>query len=316
MDRRRIRYLAEYAAFQGFLFCVRCLPVRTAFAVADTVAWCLHYVVPRRLTRYKVASQNIQLAFGSSITASQIDSIILGMWQHLFRMVVEIIQLPRRLRLYNCADILEFTGRDNCVRAMCSGRPVLFLGGHFGNWEISVNTFGHFGFPMGVVARHLDNPFLHEWFKRFRESTGNSLISKDGASGDLIEIMEQGGMASLLCDQDAGRGGLFVDFFGKPASTFKSIGLLAMQYNALIVVGGAWRLPIEQQDGRWIRFNLTTQDVIDPANFQGVNGLKELTQQFTTSLEQLIRRAPEQYFWVHRRWKSEPRIRASARGAA
>ncbi len=215
------------------------------------------------------------------------------------------------------ADVLDFLGRDDCVKAMCSGRPVLFLGGHFGNWEISVNTFGHFGFPMGVVARHLDNPYLHDWFLKFRESTGNSLIAKHGASSDLMEIMERGGMASLLCDQDAGRSGLFVDFFGKPASTFKSIGLLALQYNALIVVGGAWRLPDDcQRDNRWVRFNLTTQDVIDPADFQGTNGLAELTQRFTTSLEQLIRRAPEQYFWVHRRWKSQPGARRARRTAA
>lgn len=309
MNRRKLRYMAEYSLFQGFLFCVRCLPVRTARSFADAVAWFLHNMIPRRLTRYQVADENLQVAFGASMTAVERDAVICGMWRHLFRMVVEIVQLPRRLRLYNCADVLDFTGRDECVQAMCSGRPVLFLGGHFGNWEISVNTFGHFGFPMGVVARDLDNPYLHEWFRRFRESTGNTLISKDGGSSELVEIMERGGMASLLCDQDAGRGGLFVDFFGKPASTFKSIGLLALQYNALIVVGGAWRLPDTRQDGRWVRFNLTTQDVIDPADHQGVAGLAELTQRFTQSLEQLIRRAPEQYFWVHRRWKSEPRVR-------
>jgi KDO2-lipid IV(A) lauroyltransferase len=194
---------------------------------------------------------------------------------------------------------------------------VLFLGGHFGNWEISVNTFGHFGFPMGVVARPLDNPYLHEWFKAFRESTGNSLISKQGAGAELSEIMEKNGMASLLCDQDAGVSGLFVDFFGRPASTFKSIALLALQYNALIVVGGAWRLPdAASRDSHWVRFCLTTQDIIDPADYQGGNGINELTQRFTSALEALIRKAPEQYFWVHRRWKTSPDARRKRRTAA
>ncbi|MCA9034263.1 MAG: lysophospholipid acyltransferase family protein [Planctomycetaceae bacterium] len=316
MDRRRIRYRIEYGVFQIFLFVMRCLPVRTANQMADGVAWILFHLIPRRMTRYQVARENLQRAFGNSLNDWQIDETIHGMWRHLFRMIVEIVHLPRRLRLYNCLDILDFTGRDDCVKAMCSGRPVLFLGGHFGNWEVSVNTFGHFGFPMSVVARALDNPWLHQWFRQFRESTGNRLIDKDGASSELMRIMERGGMASLLCDQDAGRSGLFVDFFGKPASTFKSIGLLALQYNALIVVGGAWRLPDAEQAGaRWNRFNLTTEDVIDPADYQGVNGLTELTQRFTTSLENLIRRAPEQYFWVHRRWKTEPNTRRKARAA-
>jgi KDO2-lipid IV(A) lauroyltransferase len=194
---------------------------------------------------------------------------------------------------------------------------VLFLGGHFGNWEISVNTFGHFGFPMGVVARPLDNPYLHRWFQNFRESTGNSLISKQGAGTELAEIMENKGMASLLCDQDAGRSGVFVDFFGRPASTFKSIALMALQYNALIVVGGAFRLPKEsQQNTRWVRFSLTTQDVIDSNDYQGADGIGQLTQRFTTALEELVRKAPEQYFWVHRRWKTSPEARRKRKDIA
>ena len=124
-------------------------------------------------------------------------------------------------------------------------------------------------------------------------------------------------MASLLCDQDAGRSGVFVDFFDRPASTFKSIALLALQYNALIVVGGAFRLPeSSQHDCRWIRFNLATQDIIDSADFQGANGINELTQRFTSSLEALIRIAPEQYFWVHRRWKTPPDARRKRRETA
>ena len=123
-------------------------------------------------------------------------------------------------------------------------------------------------------------------------------------------------MASLLCDQDAGNSGVFVDFFGRPASTFKSIALLALQHNALVVVGGAFRLPeYAQQDCRWIRFSLTTQDIIDPADFQGANGIHELTQRFTSSLEALIRIAPEQYFWVHHRWKTPPGMRRKPRTA-
>ncbi len=104
--------------------------------------------------------------------------------------------------------------------------------------------------------------------------------------------MERNGIASLLCDQDAGRSGVFVDFFGRPASTFKSIALLALQYNALIVVGVRIDCEAEQQGARWVRFRLTTQDIIDPADFQGSNGVTELTQRFTSSLEALIRRAP------------------------
>ena len=313
----KLRQLLEYALFQTLLFVVKCLPVRASVMLATSLAWMMVRVVPQKLSRSDVAKENLKLAFGESVSDAEADRIIHGMWLHLFRMVCEIIQLPRRFRLANCADVLDFDRRNDCVRALCSDRPVLFLGGHFGNWEISVNTFGHFGFPMGVVARHLDNPYLHTWFKHFRESTGNSLILKQGAGAELSDIMEQRGMASMLCDQDAGRSGVFVDFFDRPASTFKSIALLALEYNALIVVGGAFRLPeASQKDCRWIRFNLTTQDVIDSANFQGANAVNELSQRFTSSLEAFIRKAPEQYFWVHRRWKTPPGARRKRRETA
>lgn len=309
---RRARYRLEYAVFQSVLFGLRCLPVRSCVRLADSVAWFLHVCLPKKLTRYHVAAENIRNAFGQETSDQRVDEIIHGMWKHLTRMVCEIIQLDRRFRLENCSEVLQFYGREECVQAVLQDRPVLFLGGHFGNWEISVNTFGYFGFPMGVVARDLDNPWLHDWFLRFRQSTGNRMISKQGASSEVVASMEAGEKAALLGDQDAGRRGVFVDFFGKPASTFKSIALLALQHDALIVVGGAFRLPDDQQMGsRWRQFELRTQQVIDARDFDDADGVRNITQEFTTALEQMIRCAPDQYFWVHRRWKSEPRVRKS-----
>lgn len=315
--QRRIRYLLEYAVFLSIISAIRLMPVKAAFGLADLLAWSMVRIVPKKLSRYEVARDNLRQAFGDSRTDAEIDTIIHGMWRHLFRLVCEIVQLPRFLNLYNCGDYLDFYRRDDCVKALLSSRPVLMLGGHFGNWEVAVNTFGMFGFPMGVVARELDNPWLHQWFRRFRESTGNALISKAGGGPEIAETLERGGMISLLCDQDAGKSGVFVDFFGKPASTFKSIGLLALQYDALVVVGGAYRLPPDQQSGtRWVRFNLTTEEILDARDFQGPDGLTELTQQFTTALERLIRKAPEQYFWVHRRWKTPPDARRKRKSSA
>lgn len=310
MDARKLRHLLEYALFLTALFVLRCTPVRSANRFADAVAYFMHRFVPKKLTRYSISAENIRTAFGDETTDEQVDQIVFGMWKHLVRLVLEIIQMERRFRLANTTSILRFYQREECVSAVLTGRPVIFLSGHFGNWEISVNTMGHFQFPMGVVARDLDNPWLHRWFLRFRESSGNSMISKHGASTELVEALEAGRNVSLLCDQDAGRRGQFVDFFGKPASTFKSIALLALQYDAMIVVGGSWRLPeSEQRDCRWVRFEMATEAVLDSRDFDDVDGIPKLTQAFTLALEGLIRRAPEQYFWLHRRWKTPPRVR-------
>ena len=97
--------------------------------------------------------------------------------------------------------------------------------------------------------------------------------------------------------------GVFVDFFGRPASTFKSIALLALQYDAIICVGYAIRLP---DSSRRVRYELGCEAVLDTRDFSDANAIPELTQQYSSAIERAIRRAPEQYFWVHRRWKSQP----------
>lgn len=316
--KKRMRYLAEYAVFCTLLFVVRCLPVSASIRAANGLAWCVCRLAPARATRYAVARENIRTAFGEEVDDAEADRMILGMWQHLARMVFEIIQMDRRLRLYNCTQHIDFFQRAKAVRALMQDRPVILLGGHFGNWEVSINTFGDFGMPMGVVGRDLDNPWLHKWFQNVRESKGNWLISKSGASTELVAAMEKKESVSLLADQDAGRRGLFVDFFGRPASTFKSIALLALQNDGLVVVGGAYRLPQGQQDSCWVRFNMATEDVIDSRDFDTADGMIGLTQAYTSAIERLVRKAPEQYFWIHRRWKSEPRKKksSSAKSAA
>lgn len=308
-QRRQWRYLAEYVAFRLVVCVIDALPTRTCVRLAEMLAFVITRVLPRKLSRYYVARDNIRLAYGDQLSDQQVDRMIQGMWVHLFRMVTEIVQLPRKLRLYNCADVLDFFNRDESVCAMCTGRPVIVLSGHFGNWEMATSTFGIFGFPMGVVARDLDNPRLHGWFERFRQYTGHRLLSKKGGGSDMVNYMENGAHLALLADQDAGSRGLFVPFFGKDASTFKSIALLALQYRAVIVVGYARRLPDDFRNRRWVHYEMGCEDVIDSLQYDGADAVRQITERYTQSLEQAVRRAPEQYFWVHRRWKSEPRQR-------
>jgi KDO2-lipid IV(A) lauroyltransferase len=193
---------------------------------------------------------------------------------------------------------------------------VILLSGHFGNWEMAISIFGLFGFRMGLVARELDNPYINLWVDRFRKFTGHRSISKNGGAGEMVALLERGGSLAMLGDQDAGRSGLFVDFFGRPASTFKSIALLAMEYRALICVGYARRLEHETLPGGWPRFELGCEEVIDPLEFDSPDALREITQRYTAALERVVRRSPGQYFWVHRRWKSRPGQRGKARRKA
>lgn len=307
MKRRHpVRDWLEYLAFRLVVCIIDALPMPICIRLAHGLAFVVHHCLPRKWNRHRIARENLRTAFGDRLTDRQADRIIHGMWVHLFRMVMEIVQLPRKIRLNNCADVVQFRNRDETVRALCCGRPVILLGGHFGNWEMANVTFGVFGFQVGVVARDLDNPHLHRWFQRWREQTGTRLISKKGGGGDMVELLERRGNLGLLCDQDAGKKGLFVPFFGREASTFKSIALLAMQYRAVICVGYARRLPDDFRRNRWVQYELGCVDFIDPDDYDSADAVRKITERYTAALESAVRLSPEQYFWVHRRWKSRP----------
>jgi KDO2-lipid IV(A) lauroyltransferase len=303
--RRRI----EYLIFRAFACLIGVMNVRQTTWVADRLADVFVGVLPRKVSRYAVAESNLKHAFGQDLPEYEVQKLIHGMWSHLFRMVAELVQSPRYMHLENCRESIVFRDREQILRALGTGRPIIFLSGHFGNWEVSTTTFGMFGVPMGVIARALDNPYLHEWFKNYREATGHQMILKKGGFDDLLEVISSKGCVGLLADQDAGQRGLFVDFFGQPASTFKSIALLAKEYDAMICVGYARRLEDNFVDGRWSRYEVGVNDVIDPREYNSMHEIREITQRYTLSLENAIRLAPEQYFWVHRRWKSQSKVK-------
>lgn len=335
----KLRWRLEFLIFRIVGCFLQMLSSRQSARLAEGLA-SLMMRLPRTWTRYDVAYENIAQAFEvrtaecgvrndhpdhpqmrysplptlhSPLNPQQIDAIIRGMWVHLFRVMAEVVQLPRKLTLTNCREVIVFRNRKVVMEACCSGRPVIMLGGHFGNWEVSVSQFGLFGLRMGVVGRELDNPYLHDWFAKAREATGHKLYLKKGASEEMVELLEAGGNLALACDQDAGPKGLFVDFFGQPASTFKSIALMAMQYDAIIVVGYAMRLPDDFEASRWSRFEIGCEEVIDPRAIDVRDPLREITQRYTSALERIVRRDPQQYFWVHRRWKTPPELRKQIR---
>ena len=308
-----LRHRLEYLVFQTFVCLIDSLSPRATASVARCLATLIHYCLPRKWTRYAVAKDNLVRAFGDRYSDRQIEILVYEMWVHLFRTIAETVQAPRKLHLHSYRSIVDFADFTRTNEAICSGRRVLMLGGHFGNWEIGTALFGLWGFPMGIVAREMDNPYLHDWFRRQRENTGHRMLLKSGDFDEMVALLSKGGNLGLLCDQDAGPRGVFVDFFGSPASTFKSIALLALEYDALVMVGYSIRLEDQFGEHSWSRFEVGCEAVIDPRELQSEDPVGEITRLFTAALERAIRRAPEQYFWIHRRWKSEPRTKKNAK---
>lgn len=302
--RRPRNRLLDYLAYLTvrMIVCVaQALSVEQSYQFARWLASLL-YTVDRR--HREVGLSNLKEAFGDRYSDAERDEIVRGVYLHFCTMLMEILHIPRKLHPTTWRDRITLVGHERVLDRLMAGGPLILLTGHFGNWEMAGYLFGVFGFAPHSVYRPLDNPYLDQFLRSFRERTGQKLIPKSGGYDQMLEVLRNGGVLSFLADQDAGQNGLYVDFFGRPASTHKAIALLAIEHKAAVVVGYARRV------GPGFRYEVGCPTIIDPADLAGTtDDVRLLTQQFTSSLESIIRHDPEQYLWLHRRWKHQPKKR-------
>ncbi len=218
-------------------------------------------------------------------------------------MAVEIACLPRRIHIHNWRSFAEPRGFDRLMRCLLDDRPVLIVTAHFGNWEVAGYVTGLVGLKSFAIARDLDNPRLDRFLRTFRQKTGQTILSKSGEFDKITAALEANGTVATLGDQDAGPRGLFVDFFGRPASTHKAVALLSIQYDVPMLVVGIPRI------GWPMKFALEVEDVIEPRDYGSRrDAVPAMTIRFTQAIESMARRHPEQYFRLHRRWKHQPPV--------
>jgi KDO2-lipid IV(A) lauroyltransferase len=290
---------AAYVAVRVAVALIQALPLETCQSWAQRAGWALWHVV--RLRR-SVIDANLQTAFPQS-TPRQRQAIALGMWAHLAVMLAEIAHAPRKLHRTNWRRHSHIPDMALMARRLLDARPVIMISGHLGNFEMGGYMLGLHGFPTHTIARRLDNPYLDRWINRFREATGQFILAKDGSSHDIERLLESGGTLALLGDQHAGKAGCWIDFFGKPASTHKSVALFTLASQAPTATVAMLRR------GGPLHFEMRVAEVIDPQTpgFK-MRTIPEVAQWYTQRLEELIRAAPDQYWWLHQRWREPSRI--------
>ena len=236
------------------------------------------------------------------LTPSEVHELAERSVESLFQMfIVETVAIPRLLTPTSWPKYVRPSHINGPLRLLTERDPVLFLTGHCGNWELLGFVLALLGFQMSALARPLDNPYIDRWIRDVREARGLHVLTKWGATTEVQKIIEAGGRVGFIADQNAGDDGLFVPFFGRLASSYKSIGLIAMRYEIPIAVGAARRC-----NGQF-SYELDDLDTIYPCDWQDQpDPLFYITARFNRAIELGIRRAPEQYLWVHRRWKSRP----------
>ncbi len=234
--------------------------------------------------------------------ADRIEALTVASFEHLMQLVVEVLHTPRLLHRESWPGRITLRDLGPALEILNAGRPAIMVTGHVGNWEVLGSLLAVLGYPVDAIARPLDNRLINDWLLGIRERRGVRIITKFSATDRMLEVLGAGGTLGFIADQNAGDKGMFVPFFGKLASTYKSIGLLAMDQNVPILCGYAHRV------GQGFDYEVGITDIIRPEDWQGRRDpLYYVTARYMRALETMVRRRPQQYLWMHRRWKSRPR---------
>lgn len=293
------RDYAVYVIVRCVVCVLQAMSLESCGTMARNLARFFTAVVP---VRRRVLRENLRNAFPAWTDAQQ-DVCIRAMWEHLFLMLGEMALSRRKLHRTNWRDHIQQVNIGQMMALMWQPRPKVIVSAHYGNFELAAYVFGLFGFETYAVARTLDNPYLDKFLNDFRAVHGQHLIEKDGSAVEIALLLERHSTLILLGDQHAGQKGCWVEFFGKPASTHKSIGLFVLGNEAPLGVSYSRRI------GGPLQYEIVFHSQLDPKEQTERMDVTDVTRWFTQQFEEFIVRDPTQYWWLHRRWKGEPPVR-------
>jgi KDO2-lipid IV(A) lauroyltransferase len=293
---KRWRWRAEYLALRGVYRLAETLPWRALPVWGRRIGLAVYRTAP---IRKQVVLANLRGAFGSERSGAEIDLLAREFYANLGITVLEFCSFGKmdadRLR-----EVTVLEGLEHLVRCRAAGSGALLVSGHFGNWELMGASVTARGYPVKFLIKTQSNPWVDRLQNDTRAAAGLGVIRPGLALREMVHVLRRGDFIGLLGDQDAGRDGLFVDFLGRPASVFRGPAYLAYRLGCPIIFGHITR----HRDGRH-RVTLEPPLTADPA-WDETTAVARLTAAHVAILERVIRRSPEHYWWLHRRWKTRP----------
>jgi Kdo2-lipid IVA lauroyltransferase/acyltransferase len=292
-----MRRKLEFAAAWPLITILGLMPrhLSRAFAIGiGQVVYLLHF----RLRQ--VGMRNLAMVFPEKTVAER-ARILRGVFTSLGRQLAELCQFPK-YTAENMDEVVAYDGLENYERAYAGGKGVLFLTAHFGGWELSAFAHSLHGHWLHVVMRPMDNEYLDRLLQRYRSMHGNKPVAKDDFVRGLLAAMKAGETVGILMDTNmTPPQGIFVDFFGIPACTASGLARIALRTDAAVVPG----FTIWDPDlGKYrLRFDPALQ-LIRTGHLEA--DIAANTQMFTNVIEDYVRKYPDQWLWVHRRWKTRP----------
>ena len=295
----RLAHYPEYFSLVFATFLLRLAPTKSFRFLARVASLFWYYCFP---FRKKVVLDNLALAFPDKSAAWRCGIARANMG-HFARMALESADMQRAGGATVADMVVAAEGEENYRLAAANGAPFILVTGHFGNWELGVSHLvSHEKLKIAVLAKPLHNPLVEPLVAQARAKRGYDIIYTHTNLTRIVRAVRQNTSLGFLADQDARRSGIFVPFFGKPASTFQGPALFSYRLKLPILFGVCYRNPSD--DSYHMRY---MPPVFPNPEADREEEILRLTRAHVEALESVIREFPEQYFWYHRRWKTQPR---------
>ncbi|MGC9319698.1 MAG: lysophospholipid acyltransferase family protein [Armatimonadota bacterium] len=293
--RRKLEQLALRWLTRGFAAAARLLPLRWLQGIGNAAGWLIYHLMS---ARRRLALDNIRRALGDRLTERQRRQAVLASMRNMAKTMLELLKLPA-MSEQELAELAPFQGEEHLRRAARAGMGVIVVTPHFGNWEILAARIAQLGYRVSVVARDANDPATARIINRCRESAGERVLERDQVR-EMLRTLRNGGLLGILPDQHGGEMGIWIDFMGHPASTVTGPASLAAHTGATIVPAFARRTEDEHID----IYVLPPLQLPDTGDREG--DVRRTTQMINDVFTQQIRAHPEQWLWMHKRWRTPP----------
>lgn len=291
---RRLRFALETGAVRALLAVAAVLPRRGLLAIGAGAGIAWYLLDPRHR---RVAMGNLRLAYGATLSEAEAARIVRSCWRHYGRTLLDTLAFGR-FSAGDVGSIVRYRGLEHIRAAYERGRGVLLFSAHYGHWELVALMQGFLGMPLTMVTRPLDNPALETILGGLRGRSGNTILHRRNALREILGALRRGGGVAILIDQDAHGGGIFVPYFGVPASTTPTLALMALRTGAAVVPV----FSVPQPDGS---YEVTYEPAVEIRDTGERDAdVRRITEGCTAIIERWVRRHPELWLWMHRRWKT------------
>ena len=292
-----MKHRIEYTLVRGLIGIVRLMPDALVRA-SGTILGLAFYTIDR--SHRRIAHRNLATAFPRRTDAER-RSIARAAFGHFGRLLFELLKFSTLSPDAMLARV-EFEGEERARLAYAQGKGVLFITGHFGFWELHAMVHALRIQPINLLARTLDNPRLNDLLERIRQRTGNTVVYRRGTIRRVMRTLQSGQGVAVLIDQHImTRDAIYVDFFDRPAATTSAVAALALRTGAPVVP--VFALPL----GRG-RYRVIYEHAVEPPHSDSADAVREFTQRCTDVLEMYVRRHPNLWLWMHRRWRDTPHV--------